>query len=661
MSTAIEFRARNPATGATDSDIYDVAPLRDAFQRFASGTTPKYIDADGTKIADYPYGRRVEIQYSTDSGSTWTTRFAGVTLTPKRTTKDGLPSVAVDVLGYSHLLTRENVIKDYTSTSKSDILEDLITTFTSVNWVAGNVDVQDDTAIDLTARGQTVDQLVDQIASESANENWGVNDDLEFFFEQQDINRAAAITDDDVIDYDLPEDGKRAVNQYVLYYGADGSSSVIVEDREAQQELKDQLAAPRRVVISASDHIPEVTTESRAKAIANQRLGDQSVIQTGTVTLPLGRFDTEAGDVVEVTISDAGLSATDFRVAQIDYEWTEGVVRLTLAENAAGNVEELLIALSDQLTNERLKNADPAATETRFLELQSGVTMSLSATLTTKQHSSNAFVFGQSDFGDTLQGGVSATSTVTIESKKATVATLNLLRDLWQDGNGAFVGQTHAALGTDDTAATRADDSLQSEVGRVELEKFGAGNAAETLEFVATVPAGGFFAEQASLKEFSIVDADSGGTHYARVTFDDVSIDADTRLKLHLEATIDVDDDQQGVITSKGQERLRDLLLGESGHEPTDMVYGTGTTTAVEGDTALGSKQHEDTIDSTEDGSPGVAKVTERITEGDADTTNFSEVGLENASNELLQRIVFEAYGQDSVVETTLGMQATNA
>ena len=173
----IEFRAINPATGEVDGDLYDVAPLRDAFERFASGVTLKFIDEDGTKQSAYPYGRRVEVQYrlvsQRDTSTTtftpgfggdvtgfgqattpgliqsdsWATLGAFLTLEPSTTTNDGFPMVEVDGVGYTHLLTRDNPVTDYTDTAKSAILEDLITTFTPVRWDSAKVELVDDSAI----------------------------------------------------------------------------------------------------------------------------------------------------------------------------------------------------------------------------------------------------------------------------------------------------------------------------------------------------------------------------------------------------------------------------------------------------------------------------------------------------------------------------------
>lgn len=666
MSGIIEFRAVRQASNTVDTDLYDLRPLREAFDRFASGATLSFIDSDGTKIDDYPYGQRVDVDRSTDGGASWTTRFSGWAVDTTRTQRDGLPQVDVDIVGNDHLLRRNTIEKDYSSQAKSAILEDIVKTFTAVDWNGGaDVSVQNDASIAPSFRGVKPDGAIGQIASESANEEYGVDENFNFFFRQQSISRAPPIGNADVIDHDLPTKGKRAINRFRLYYGSSLGNVVVVEDREAQKDLKAKLGTASNAIIADSDSKPEISSEDRAEAIARERLGTRSVIQTGTITVPLGRFSTSAGDVFELTLGDAGIAGVDFRVAQIDYRWQRGETQLTIARKAGGDIDDLLVSLSDSLANVRMRDADPNATETRYLgPIRSGVTVSASATLTTKTRASGGFVMGQSQMGqgtgDTLGAGVANTASVATETKRATVGLLNLMRDLWQDGNSAFTDLSHLGVGTDDSTATKADDALQSAVDRVAVEKFGATSNNDEFEIIATVPAGGVFA-QSTLRELGPFDADTAGTLYHRLTHADVDLDADTRLKVHLVFTVDNDSDQQGVITNTGQQRIVDLLIGESGHEPSDFVYGTGTTDPAVGDTSLGSQQHEDSIDNKADGDPGVAVLDERTTDAEADTTNWSEFGLENSSNELLLRVVFEALSSDVILDTISEFEAANA
>lgn len=652
----IEFRAKDPADGSTDTDLYDV-DLVDAFSRFASKATPKFVDTDGTKVDTYPYGRRVEFEYSEDGGSTWNLRLATTVADAIRTNNDGLPAVGGTFVSYDHYLRREPVNKTYTDTAISTILEDIITTFTPVNWVASNVTVVNDaTLAEFVLQSERPDVGIAELASRSGDEEWGVNDSLEFFFQPQDSTRADPIGDTDVIDHDLPTEGKRAINRFTLFYGDPANNNetfVTVENREAQQDLKDKLNAPRNVVVAAEDTRPEVSDDKYAEDLARQELGQRSVIQTGTITIPLGRFDITAGDVFQLTLSDAGIDTTDFRVAQIEDRWGKGVHQLTIAENSASNMEDLLTGLSDSMDNVRARDADPDATGTTFLDLQSGVEVSLSVTVRRKSRNTSGFTAGFGDSGsvatvaptDTVGLQFDGYTTVANEGSVATVATLNALRDVWQGDSGP--GISHLGIGRDDAEPTRSENSLSDQITRQSLATFAKDQDNQTVQFDGAIPSNDTTLLGETLSEWGAFDASTGNDMYWRVTTADTDHDGTTVHTIRVELTLDDDADEQGVITTTGQQRLRDLYVGDTGVEPSDMVYGTGTTAASQSDTSLGSKAHEDAIDSTADRSTGITDVVEETTSGEADPTNWSELGQHNADDDLLSRVVFEAYGSD--------------
>lgn len=696
MTGIIEFRARRPGTDTIDTDLYDVTPLRDAFERFASGVTLRFRDPDQTKIDDYPFGTRVEVQTNTDattgqfdgvfvagfgesqagfgisdvvtlsSNRSWWARGTYLTLEPSRTTSDGFPIVEVDAVGYEHLLTREQIVKDYSSSAKTTILNDIITTFTPITWDANQVDVQDDTSIDLSLRGVTPAEAISEIVSRSANEEWGVDDELTFFLESQNTSSAPDVADTDVIDHDLPERGARDVNKFTVYYGASEDKAWVEEDRQAQLDLKDQLNADRRVVIADSDSFPEITTEDEAREKAKKRLDDQSLVKTGTITTPLGSLRTRSGDVFDLSISDAGISNEEFRIAQIDYEWGRGITRRTIAKNTAANIDELLISLSESLTNERLQTTATNPTEVKALRLESELEVTPTAKLQTKTAASDSFVLGQSDLGlntsDELGGGLdSASTSVSIDSSIATKALLDLLRDLWKTGNSAFTDLTHVSVGTGSSTPSISDDKLAIETGRVNTGRFGETGTVTVAEISVAVPAGGAIADSGAISEIGAQDAASGGSLYARfVTSNSVSIDSDTRLTGRITIALDNDSAGDGVVTNTGQERWLDLLVGTSGVEPTDFVYGDGTSAESVSDTSLDNQIHEDAIDNDDIGSTGIMHFFERVKTSDAATEDIAELGLENSSDELLSRFQFEAYGESVEIETIYGFRANN-
>lgn len=659
----VEWRAVRQASGTVDSDLYAIEPLRLAFNRWASSVTALFDDTDGTKIDDYPRGQRVEFDYSTDGGSSWTTRTAGIVQNRTQKTDGGIPHLQVDLVSYDHLLRRREVFKTYTSASISTILEDLITNFTSITWNAVNVTIQNDATITREFKGTRVDEAISELAATSANEEFGVNLSLEFFFEQQNTTAAPALTDGEIADHDLPTKGKQAVNQFRLFYGASGSeSSVLVEDREAQRELKQQLGAPRRVVISDYDTMPEISTEDRAKAVATQRLDDRSELQTGTVKA-FRRLDTDPGDVISLTISDAGIDGEDYRVAQVDHQWN--TTELTIAENAP-NIDDLLVGLSDSLSNVRARDADPSASFTRFLSLESGVEASVSATVIQRTHAAGAFTAGFADGGtagfadgDTAGIQYNGRSEQTDDARVATAALLDTLRDLWQGAAGP--GISHLGVGGSDAAPSRSDTALDQELDRRALDQWSAEGSTTAFAETSFAP-GGDLADGASIEEAGPFDAASGGSLYARVALPATNHTGSTETVVQLRVTLDTDSDLQGVITTTGQQRLRDLLVGETGHEPTDMAYGTSTTAVAESDTALGAKVGETAIDSMTDRETGVTDVVDRLGTGELNGNDIAEIGEENAANELLSRLVFEPLSKTSsfALETNRRFQASN-
>lgn len=661
MSGQVQWRAVRQPSGDVDTDLFDVAPVTLTANRFARSAALVFDDVDGAKSDAYPRGQRVELEVSTDGGSSWTRRSAGF-VQDKTDAAQGA-TTDVELVGYDHLLRRREVYKTYTDATISTILEDLITSFTAVQWVAGNVDVGNDTTITREFKGERVDEAIQELASRSADERFGVTDDFEFFFRQQDTSRAPSIVDGDWLDYDLPEDGKRAVNRVRLFYGQSGSeSSVIVEDREAQRDLKDQLAASRRVVISTEATYPEIGNEDAARDKAKQLLGQRSERLTGTVTT-FGHFDTSPGDVLRLQINEKNVD-TDFAVAQIEHYWSRDETKLTLAENR-GDVGDLLVGLSDEVGRVSARAADPDAGFTRFLEFTSGVTVAVDATVRRDELAADQFLagFGRSTPGferaDRPGFRLESRTEVAVESLSPTKAFLNLLRDLWQGESSTDL--THLALGHGGDGATRSDTALIDEATRHALQHAGpTGTSSVELEG-SRLPAGGALAGT-SLQEAGVFDAASGGNLYTRVTFDSTH-SASTIHSVDLVLTLDDDPDRQGVITTTGQERLRDLVVGETGHEPATMVYGTDTTSETAGDTALGAKVHEDAIDSTADRSTGITDVVERIAAGEVNGNDLSELGEENASDELLSRLVFEplAKTSDFALETTHRFVVENA
>lgn len=655
----VEWRAKRQPSGTVDTDLADVRPVRDAVNRFARSATAVFLDPGGTKKSNYDRGQRVEFEVSTDGGSSWTRRFAGTVFENSRVSSGN--RLEVEVLSYDHFLRRKPTYDNYSSKSISTILNDLVTTHTPINWNASKVSVTNDQSISRDFQGERIDEAIQELASMSADEQFGVDNDFEFFFEDQETGDAP----DDVLSgewtrYDLPERGKKAVNRVRVFWGAAGNrNAVIVKDPNDQLELKNDLNAPRAVELEETVTFPEIGSEDAAKRKGEQILSERSVVQTGTVTT-WDRFDVEPGDVFRLEIPERSIDA-DYRVAEIEYHWREDKTILTIAENV-GDAEDLLVGLSDDVKRISARDADPTVTPTEFQPFTSGVTATVTSTVIQRTiDDANTFIAGitrdQAGITRDQAGFAFSNRTETTQTEAiATASLLNACRDVWQGESAP--GISHIAVGTDNTQPSRQQSSLGAEADRTDTDQFGASGSVDAFA-EATFDAGGALAGS-DITEAGLFDAASGGSMYERTTFSSVSHDSTSVTIVRMTVTFDVDSELRGVITSKGQERLRDLLIGETGHDPDEMVYGTGTTSATESDTSLENRQHADTIDSTADRSTGITDIVERIGSAEATTTNFSEVGYENSSNELLSRIVFNAPDQDVVLETNYRFQASN-
>jgi len=662
----VQWRAVRQGSGTVDTDLYDLRPLTEAFNRNATSVTAFFEDRDGTKLDDYPRSQRVELQYSTNGGSSYTTRLAAVVQDTSQGTTDGFPALKVDCVGYNHFLRREDVYKTYSSKSISAILEDLVKNFTPVGWNSAKVDIVNDVTISREFRGIKVDAAIEFLLSISADEEYLVDDSLEFVVSEQDAGSAPALGDTDIIDHDLPTRGKYAVNEVQIFYGGgDSKSFVIVEDRPAQRELKNKLDAPRNVVVGESDTFPEIASEDQAKNIARQILDERSELRTGELTT-FRRFDTEVGDVFPLTLSSRNISGEEFRVAQLDYFWQRGETVLTIAENAP-DIDRLLVGLSDSVKNTRARDADPSATGTRFLDLRSGVELSVSLTVI-KRTIDDTFVLGEGqstigDGGGFLGDNYSDRTTASADETVTTTTMLDECRELWQ--GGASPGLSALSVGDDNTAPDRTDSSLQSQLRRFALDRLVTDGATGFMAEASADP-GGAFGDETAIEEIGLHDATTGGSMFARTTLPATDHGSDTETIIRLSVSIADDSDLRGVITTTGQTTLRDLLIGDGtagADNPQDMVYGTDGSAAAVGDTALGGKAHEDTIDSFSDRSTGRSDIVERISSQEANGNDLAEVGYQNDSDELLARVAFEALSKTSsfALETNYRYLATNS
>lgn len=357
---------------AIDEDFYD-ARIVDAVNRFARKAKVDLLDYDGVKHQEYTKGTPCRIEI--DDGDGYFTKFGGFVLDVER--EDDVSSLTL--LAHDLWLRRRDVLRSYGDQAISDILEDLITTLTPLVWDASLVDVQNDRTITRRWKGEKLSECVDELASISGNENYGATVDGRFFFRPRQTGTAPFdLTESRFVATEFDEEGKKDVNQVTVYFGEDDATgAVTVADREQQQTLADRLDRPRPVVIETSKAYPEITFDpddaaSKEEAEEAARRKGRKIIQgrtgllKGKVTSWRG-FRADAGDVIFVQDVDKDIS-TEFRIAEIEYNYLSGKTVFKLAENTEG-VIDVLVDMSEEVTRVDLRSADEEVVPAEYVEI----------------------------------------------------------------------------------------------------------------------------------------------------------------------------------------------------------------------------------------------------------------------------------------------------
>lgn len=369
--TAEEWRITNEASGLVEEDVYDLE-VTDAVNRFARNAKVTLIDYDGVKHLDYNKGTPVTIDV--DDGSGYFTRWGGFVTDIER------DEDTTTLILYSHdlWLRRREVLRNYEDQTIASILEDIITSLTPLTWDAGMVEVLNNKTISRRWQGERLDEVIEELASMSGNENFGGTNDAEFFFRPRETSSAPFDLDEDrFTKAKFDNKGKKDVNQVTVFFGEDpDTGAVTIADLEAQQDLADELGRPRPVVIATNTNFPEITFDSsvsgsKQEAEESARRKGQKILQGRTGVLKgrvtsWGGFNAFAGDVIYCNIPRQDIDG-EFRIAEIKYNYLSGETVMQLAENTEG-VIDTLINMSQEMTRIDLRGADAEVTPTQFIK-----------------------------------------------------------------------------------------------------------------------------------------------------------------------------------------------------------------------------------------------------------------------------------------------------
>ena len=168
-----------------EDTVFDVDPVVDTANPFGDFCVIKMDDSNGEKFANYARGTRVDVAVSDSFDQPFITRFTGYVVERRETEQDGADVLEVEAYSFDQVLRRNTVTNDQQGNLISEALEDIITTDTPVTFVAGNVDVGDEQELTRSYQGEAVETVLRDLAFKSNNEDFGVNDDLEFFFRER--------------------------------------------------------------------------------------------------------------------------------------------------------------------------------------------------------------------------------------------------------------------------------------------------------------------------------------------------------------------------------------------------------------------------------------------------------------------------------------------
>ena len=351
--------------GITEEEDMIDAVIFDNFNRFARRGTVVLLDPDGIKHLTYKKGYLVTVQVHPEGMGEWHNLIGGFVMDLVRKTS----TTELSLLSHDLWIKKRDVFKTYTAKSVSYILEDLITDLTPLIWDSGLVDVLNDIDVTRTWKGERLDEVINELSSISANEEFGATDDRKFFFRPREIVTAAQdFLDGDYIEAEFPQKERQELNKVTVYYGeSPNQARVSVQNLDKQQELADEIGATSPVVLEATKHFPEIDNEDAARLKAQRILENSENPLIGELST-WGGFELKPGQVTYIEAPDEDVSAS-FRISELQYMYLKGETILRVIENYVG-VLDTLVNMSDDIVRVDMRDTDVSvpATETISLE-----------------------------------------------------------------------------------------------------------------------------------------------------------------------------------------------------------------------------------------------------------------------------------------------------
>jgi hypothetical protein len=548
IQSAVEWRLR--VDGSVVDQLYDVSPLVDTANPFGDYAVLKMDDQGGELFDKFSRGTRVEVDISENFGLSFTNRFTGFVVERRETEQAGADALEVEAYSFDQFLRKNTVTNDQSGKTLRAALEDIVKTDTPVSFVGSNIEVGNPQTVQETLRGRKVENVLQGLAFASTGEEFGVNDDLEFFFRPpESVHIERGVDNTQWFNYNIPELGKDAINEVEVFFD-NGNESVVVDRGKSKLDLQNELGLPDPATERKELNRDDIDTFEGAKQAGEQFLEFRNTVLTGTVTT-FGLFDARPGDTIDISIQSRGIE-DEFRIAELSYEWGRDATTITIVEKRSQDIDTDILRVSDKVDRIEQRGADRDGVQNRITNTDVAATITPSAVV------------------DDDSGG-QQNPPKEDNRRRLTNGGRNIIRD-------AFAGKsvpaiTDIALGQSNANLSRSNTELEDEIVRKSIQGKNISGTKVTFDALFS---------QNNIKEAGLF---AGQTLVTRLTLDEPADplgDAEITLEVGNDATVD-----RGVFTIKGQKVVRDILADNNPDLPTDYAYGRGQSDPTEADTAL--------------------------------------------------------------------------
>jgi hypothetical protein len=533
--------------GTFEPDLINIQYI-DSANPFGDYIVAQIEDNLGQTFDKYPFGTKIQVD--TDDDGDRTVQFLGFVVERRESDQQGQDVLEVEAYSFDQFLRQNDVSNDQSGKLISDAIQDIVQTDTPVSYNPSKVNVIDDFELRRPLQGERVETALQILSFDSGNEGFGVDGQLDFFFEPREQNTVSrGIDNTEWFNYDIPERGKEAINEVEVRFD-DGNRSVVVDNPGQKLQIQDSLNLPDPATQRARIARPNITNSQDAESEGRRFLELKNVTLTGTITT-FGLFNAEPFDTINAEIIPRGID-NEFIITQIEYNWGRDETTLTIVENR-GFDEDLFVRLSEKAERIDLRDSDPQAVEDRITSANVAASVNTEVSIS--------------------QPGVNVTATTTNDG-------VNKILSGWQGEGNPQVSDI--VTGSQATGLSRSDSDLENQNFSDTISNVNFPTP-QSVEFQASVFSSSN-AEEVGLK-------DSSGTLISRGVFDSPDL-----INATVTFTVTIDDatESNGVVTQTGQTAIRDIIADNNPQTPTRYAFGSNQSQPAETDTSL-TNETEDT------------------------------------------------------------------